>query len=72
MLTGQSTLIVIPEQTEDDVCLAYGFDISTSRLWFWYHSVIRDSVAKCPIIFRCQGKWPKEDIAECFSPENWS
>ena len=34
MLTGQSTLIGIPEQTEDDVCLAYGFDISTSRLWF--------------------------------------
>ena len=34
MLTGQSTLIVIPEQTEDDVCLAYGFDSSTSRLWF--------------------------------------
>lgn len=34
MLTGQSTLIVIPEQTEDDVCLAYGFDISTLVAWY--------------------------------------
>ena len=33
MLTGQSTLIVIPEQIEDDVFLAYGFDISTLVAW---------------------------------------
>lgn len=47
MLTGQSTLIVIPEHKQ-----------KMSRLWFWYQPtgrVIRDSIAKCPVTFRCQG-----------------